>query len=343
MEELAPKIECEVVTEKYGRFLVQPLESGFGTTLGNALRRVLLGALPGIAVTVVKIEGVEHEFSTIPHIKEDTIDFLLNVKGLRLRPLSEESGRLRLEIKGEGNVSAADIQLPPHFEIVNPEHHLATLDSPDAKLSAEFYVEHGKGYVPAGQGSDLPLPIGAIPVDAIFAPVQRVNYKVEKIRIGRITSQDRLILEIWTDGTLTAIEALNRSAQILIGCFSPFAEVGKGALPAPGKQPFFAAVPPEKYDIPVEDLGFSGRTLNCLRRAKIAKFGELLEKSKEDLLAIRSFGQKSLEEILSRLKSLDLIAPGLVEEEKTESLADEEEPKEAAETGEETADESEER
>ena len=202
-----PKVECIESTETYGRFVAEPLEKGFGVTMGNGLRRVLLSSLPGAAITWVMIEGIQHEFSTIPHVKEDTIDFLLNVKAIRLRHLAQRSGKLRLEVEGEGQVSAGDIKTSADFEIVNPELHLATLDSPKAKLSVEFNVELGRGYVPASSSDGLP--IGAIPIDAIFTPVRKVNYSVEPSSLREGSNQEKLILEVWTDGTFSPIEAVS--------------------------------------------------------------------------------------------------------------------------------------
>lgn len=302
LQVINPKIECESSSENYGRFVVEPLDPGFGVTLGNSLRRVLLSSLPGAAVTAVKIEGVQHEFTNIPHIKEDVIEFLLNVKGLRLRALTDAPGRLFLEASGEGAVCAGDIKSSAEFEIVNPELHLATLDSPEAQLNVTLYVEQGKGYVPAGRGDGLPL--GVIPVDAVFTPVRRVNYAVEKTRVGQVSNYDRLVLEIWTDGTILPREALAQSAEILTKHFILFSELGKA--PVEGEKPSAPAIPPEKYEMPLEQLGLSARTFNSLRRSGITKVGELLEKTDEDLLALRSFGQKSLEEVREKLKALDL-------------------------------------
>ena len=298
-----PKVECEETSEKYGRFVVEPLEPGFGITLGNSLRRVLLSALPGAAVTAVKVEGVQHEFTTIPHVKEDVIEFLLSVKELRLKVLADRSGRLFLEAEGEGAVCAGDIKPTPDFEVVNPELHLATLDSPDAQLSVVFYVEQGKGYVPASHGDGLPL--GVIPVDAIFTPIRKVNYAVEKTRVGQDSNYDRLVLEVWTDGTITPIEALSESAAILSEHFSLFHDLGKA--PVEGETPTVPAIPPEQYEVPLEQLELSARTFNSLRRSGITKVGELLEKSREDLLGLRSFGQKSLQEVWDRLEKLNLL------------------------------------
>lgn len=302
LEVISPKIECEDSSENYAKFVVKPLDPGFGITLGNSLRRVLLSSLLGAAVTAVKIEEVQNEFTTIPHVKEDVIEFLLNVKELRLRALSDRPGRLFLEAKGEGLVCAGDIKPSADFEVVNPELHLATLDSVDAQLNVVFYVEQGKGYVPAGHGDGLPL--GMIPVDAIFTPVRRVNYTVEKTRVGQVSNYDLLILEVWTDGTISPSEALSQSAKILAEHFSLFYDLGSVAVE--GEKPL-PSIPLEQYEMPLEQLGLSVRTVNSLRRGGITKVGELLEKSKEDLLGLRSFGQKSLEEIWERLEALDLL------------------------------------
>lgn len=304
MQVLNPKIECESSSENYGKFVVEPLEPGFGVTLGNSLRRVLLGSLPGAAVTAVKIEGVQHEFTTIPHVKEDVIEFLLNLKELRLRALSDvPNQKLFLEAGGEGAVCAGDIKPSADFEIVNPELHLVTLDSADAQLSVALYVEQGKGYVPAGRG-DGSMALGVIPVDAIFTPVRRVNYTVGKTRVGQVSNYDKLTLELWTDGTITPREALAKSAEILTKHFSLFYELGR--VHVEGEKPLAPAIPPEKYDMPLEQLSLTARTFNSLRRSGITKVGELLEKTDEDLLALRSFGQKSLEEVREKLTTLDL-------------------------------------
>ncbi len=311
LEAVNPQIECQESTEKYGRFVAEPLEKGFGTTLGNALRRVLLSSLPGAAVTWVRIEGAQHEFATIPHMKEDVIEFLLNVKALRLRLLTSRSGRLTLEVSGEGRVLAGDIQPSADFEVVNPELHLATLDSSEAKLMVEFNVEQGRGYVPAGQEDELP--IGVIPVDAIFTPIRRVNYAVEPARVGQET--ERLILEVWTDGTIAPMEAVSQAAKILIEQFQLFYELAR--LPQRvGEQMPRLLIPLEQYNIPIEQLTLSVRTFNCLKRAGITKVGELVERGEQELLTIRNFGQKALEEVREQLKALGLAPePGVGEEE----------------------------
>lgn len=306
MSEVAsPQIECTEISEKYGRFVIEPLERGFSITLGNALRRVLLSSLPGAAVTWIRIEGVQHEFSTIPGMKEDTIEFLLNIKALRLRSLFPRAGKLILEAEGEGRVLAGDIKSSADFEVVNPDLHLATLDSPDVKLIVEFNVEQGKGYVPAGKSDDLPL--GAIPVDAIFTPVRKVNYSVEPTRVGQVSGYERLILELWTDGTISPIEAMSQSAQILIEQFQLFYELASVPLRVGEKQPRLP-ISLEQYNMPIEQLGLSVRTFNCLKRAGIAKVGELFERSEEELLTIRNFGLKALEEVKGQLKAQGFIS-----------------------------------
>jgi len=299
-----PKIECVESKENFGRFIAEPLEKGFGITLGNALRRVLLGYLPGAAVTAVKIEGIHHEFSTIPHVKEDTVEFLLNVKALRLKSLSGQPGKLTLEVEGAGQACAADINPSTDFEIVNPELYLATLDSPEARLYVEFDVELGTGYKEAEPSDNLP--IGTIPVDSIFTPTRKVNFTIEPTHIGREISRERLSLEIWTDGTISPLDALSHSAEILIKQLSPFADYAEISLIELEKKAFRLSIPEEKYNMPVEQLDLSVRTINCLRRASITTVGELISKEEKELLRLRNFGQKSSQEINERLKSLGL-------------------------------------
>lgn len=316
---ITPKIQCEASSEDYGRFVVEPLESGFGLTMGNALRRVLLSSLPGASVTAVKIEGVQHEFSQIPHVKEDATEFLLNVKGIRIRPLSQRQGKMFLEVTGEGPVGAGDIKPSADFEIVNPEHHLATLDSSQASLKVEFYVDQGKGYVPAGRSDGLP--IGVIPVDSIFTPIRKVNYSVEKVRVEQISNCDRLILEVWTDGTITPIQAVDQSAQMLMEHFSPFRNLEK-ALQEPTEKKALLNISQEQYNMPLDQLGLPARTLNCLRRGNITKVGEVLEKTDEELLALKNFGEKSLRELKEQLAALGLL-PGAEAEKGAEAQAEE--------------------
>ena len=320
LEAVNPQIECKESTEKYGRFIAEPLERGFGVTLGNAMRRVLLSSLPGAAVIWVRIEGVQHEFTSIPHMKEDVIEFLLNIKALRLRPLASRSGSLTLEFSGEGRVLAGNIQPSADFEVVNPELHLATLDSPEAKLMVELRVEQGKGYAIVEQGRGDGLPLGVIPVDAIFTPIRRVNYAVEPTRVGQVTTYERLILEVWTDGTIAPMEAVSQAAHILIEQFQLFYELARIPQRGGEKKPQLPILL-EQYNIPLEQLTLSVRTFNCLKRAGITKVGELVEKGDQELLTIRNFGLKALEEVREQLKSLGL-AP-VPDVEKEEDISEE--------------------
>lgn len=301
---IIPKIDCVESGDKFGRFQAEPLEKGFGVTLGNALRRVLLGYLPGAAVTRVQIEGIQHEFSTIPHVKEDTIEFLLNVRALRLKPLSGQPGKLTLEVEGEGQVCAADIKPSTDFEIVNPELYLATLDSPEARLYVEFDVELGTGYRRAESSDDLP--VGAIPVDAIFSPIRKVNFTIEPTHVGRETSLERLCLEVWTDGTISSEDAISHGARILVEQLSPFVDYVKVSQMKAEEQLVRLSIPDEQYNMPVERLNLSVRTMNCLRRSGIATVGELISKDERELLTLRNFGQKSKRELEERLKALGL-------------------------------------
>jgi DNA-directed RNA polymerase subunit alpha len=294
--------------ETFGRVVAEPLEAGFGITVGNALRRTLLSALPGTAITAVHIEGVEHEFSTVPHMKEDVIEFLLNVKDIRLRSLVDRPGKMFLEASGEGEVTAAQIQQTADYEIVNPELHLATLESRDARLSVEFSVEQGRGYAPAGTSEGLP--IGVIPVDGIFSPVRRVNYKVEHTRVGQVTNFDRLILEVWTDGTITPVDAVSNAADILAEQFSLFGRLGRPQPTMVGRGlGSGAALPPDRYNTPIEDLNLSVRAYNCLKRSGLMTVGAVLEKSEEELLALRNFGRKSYDELRDKLLSMGFLKP----------------------------------
>lgn len=308
MELVAPEIEIEEGDESYARVVAEPLEAGFGTTLGNALRRILLSSLPGAAVTSVRIEEVEHEFSTIPHMKEDTMEFLLNVKDIRVRALSDRPAKLYLEASGERRVTAGDIQMTHDYEIVNPDLHLATLDSSDAHLTVEFNVEPGHGYVPAGERDGLP--IGVIPVDAIFTPVRKVNYRVERTRVGQVTTYDRLVLEVWTDGTITGVDAISKSATILIEQLTLFAHLGR-PQPAVVERGLGmgAALSPDRYNTPIEQLNLSVRAYNCLKRSGLMTVGQVLEKSEDELLALRNFGRKSYDELKSKLIEMGFLQP----------------------------------
>jgi len=308
-----PKIECVESRDNFGRFLAEPLEKDFGTTLGNALRRVLLGYLPGAAVTWVKIEGIQHEFSPIPYVKEDTIEFLLNVKALRLKPISGQPGKLILEVEGEGQVCAADIKPSTDFEIANPELYLATLDSPEARLYVELDVELAEGYRKAESSDNLS--VGAIPVDAIFTPIRKVNFTVEPVHVGLETSRERLCLEVWTDGTISPVDAISHGADILIKQLSPFADYVAVSQVEEEEQLVRLSIPDEKYNMPVEQLDLSVRTMNCLRRGGISTVGELISKGEQELLSLRNFGQKSKQELEERLNTLGLSLTPQVEEE----------------------------
>jgi len=312
-----PIIKCIESKDNFGRFLAEPLEKGFGITLGNALRRVLLGYLPGAAVTQVKIEGIQHEFSTIPYTKEDTVEFLLNVKALRLKPLSGQPVKLTLEKEGEGQVYAADIKPSADFEIANPELHLATLDSPEAKLYVEFDVELGVGYKQAESSDNLP--IGVIPIDAIFTPTRKVNFTIEPVHLGREINRERLYIEVWTDSTISPADAISHSADILIQQLSSFVDFATVSQVEAEEQAARLPIPKEKYNIPVEQLDLSVRTMNCLRRGNITTVGELMSKGEKELLSLRNFGQKSKHEIEERLQTLGLsLIPEAEEGEKSD-------------------------
>ena len=320
---VVPKIECIESKDNFGRFVAEPLEKGFGITLGNALRRVMLGHLQGAAVTKVKVEGIQHEFSAIPYVKEDCIEFLLNVKALRLKPLSGRPGKLILEVAGEGRVSAADIKPSADFEIANPELYLATLDSPEARLYAEFDVELSQGYKEA-ESSDNLL-VGVIPVDAIFTPTRKVNFTIEPIHIGQETSHERLYLEVWTDGTISPADAISHGAEIMMEQLSPFLNYTRISQIEEEKEPGRLSIPGELYTMPVEQMNLSVRTLNCLRRGGITTVGELISKTEKDLMNLRNFGQKSKQEINDHLEALglSLASQGKDDEEKQELVKEE--------------------
>ena len=309
-----PEIHIIEATDTYGQFAVEPLERGYGMTLGNPLRRVLLGSLPGAAVTWVKIEGVLHEYTSVPHMREGVLDFLQNVKAIRLHAYSDRPGKMRLETSGEGEVCAADIVAPADFEVVNPELHLAYLDSSEARLSVEFNVEPGHGYVPAS--SEDGLSIGVLSVDAIFTPVRKVAYSIERTRVGQFTNFERLVLEVWTDGTINPTDALREATHILLNHFFLVSNVGK----SPESGPASLAIAPEMYNMPMERLELTGRTYNSLKRHGLNKVGEVLEMSRADLLKIRNFGEKSLEELYTRLRDMDLLPE---EEQKAEAATEE--------------------
>jgi DNA-directed RNA polymerase subunit alpha len=301
-----PKIEGDATSQKYGRFIISPLEQGFGITVGNALRRVLLSSLPGAAVTSIRVSGVHHEFSAIPNVREDMTQLILQIKQLRLKLYDAESARLRLEVHGEGTVTAADIMVPAEVEILNPDLYLFTADSDLTQLEIELTVQSGRGFSPAEERGRLP--IGELPVDAIFSPIKRANYDVERARVGQKTNYDKLILEIWTDGTIRPEEAMSQAAEILMKHLIIIAGVSEETLLQPVEEevePDPNALPPETYETPIETLDLSVRVFNSLKRTGITNVGEVLEmldRGPDAMLAIRNFGEKSLDELLERLK-----------------------------------------
>jgi DNA-directed RNA polymerase subunit alpha len=301
---LVPHIECTEQTENFGRFVAEPLEKGFGITLGNSLRRVLIGYLSGAAITQVRIEGVQHEFTVIPNAKEDVIEFLLNVKEIRIKPLSDRGGTLTLEVEGEGRICAADIKPSADFEITNPELCLITLSNPKGRLYVELDVEIGTGFRPAESTDNTP--VGTIPVDAIFTPIRKVNYIIEPTHLGRETSRERLSMEIWTDGTMSPVDAMSRAASILIEQLTPFVDFVKISQMKAEERAIRLSIPDEKFNMPVEQLDLSVRTMNCLRRSNITTVGELVAKGTKELLKLRNFGQKSYQEIEDRLTAIGL-------------------------------------
>jgi DNA-directed RNA polymerase subunit alpha len=301
---LVPKIECTEQAENFGRFTIEPLEKGFGITLGNSLRRVLLGYLSGAAVTQVRIEGVQHEFTVIPNAKEDVMEFLLNVKELRLKALSDRSGMLVLETEKEGPICASDIKPSADFDVINPDLCLITVTNPKARLYIELDVELGTGFRSAEANENTP--VGTIPVDAIFTPIRKVNYTVEPTHLGRETSRERLTLDIWTDGTMAPVDAMSRAAEILIEQFTPFVEYIRISQMKAEERAIRLSIPDEKYNMPVEQLDLSVRTMNCLRRSNITTVGELIAKGPKELMKLRNFGQKSYLEIEDRLQAIGL-------------------------------------
>jgi DNA-directed RNA polymerase subunit alpha len=298
-----PKIEREAVARNYGKFVIGPLESGYGITIGNALRRVLLSSLEGAAVTSIRISDVSHEFSDITGVREDVLQVMLNIKQLRMILHEGDSSRLRLEVQGEGVVTAADVIAPAEVEIVNPELYLFTVDDDKARLEIEMNIQRGRGYSPSDERGRLP--IGELPTDAIFSPVRRVHHEVGRARVGQDTSFDRLILEIWTDGTLKPEAALSRSAQIVMTYLRDIAGVTEESLMSAAIREEQPRLGGEIYDTPIENLDLSVRVFNSLKRTGITTVGEvldMLEKGPEAMLSIRNFGEKSLDELKERLR-----------------------------------------
>jgi DNA-directed RNA polymerase subunit alpha len=301
-----PVVTCVQSTGLYGRFSAEPLDIGFGVTLGNAMRRVLLSSLPGAAVTWVKIEGIQHEFSTIPHVREDVLEFLLNVKEIRLRPVTQQDGKLFLDIETEGRVCAADIQPSIDFHVVNGELCLANLDSDEAKLHVEFNVELGRGYVAAISADGLP--VGALPVDAVFSPVRKANFAVEPINPGEERSPERLIVEVWTDGTITPWEAVTQSSNILMKEFAAFSGLEAPSVEQAGVVSGLN-IPSDQYNTALADIGLSTRAHNSLRRGGIMTLGQLIEKTRDGLPPLPGFGDKSQVEVQELLTGLGYPIP----------------------------------
>jgi DNA-directed RNA polymerase subunit alpha len=301
------QIEPVEELETYGKYEASPLAAGYGVTIGNALRRVLLSSLEGAAVTSVQIRDVYHEFSSIPGVKEDVTQIVLNVKKLRLKSYAAHPVQLKLVKSGAGAVTAADIMESADVEIVNPDQHLMTLDSDDVTVEMDLTVERGVGYLAAERSEQLP--IGVIPVDAIFTPVRKVNYHVENTRVGQMTNYDKVTIEIETDGTISPEEALSRAAEILVAQFSLFTSGGKQLAGTAAAAGGASALPQNMLDMPIEDLDLPMRAYNSLKRNNIVKVGQLLQLQDEDLLRMRNFGKKSLDEMKERLRMRGFLPP----------------------------------
>ena len=312
-----PKIEIVEISEnnRYGKFVCEPLDRGYGTTLGNSLRRILLSSLTGAAITSVKIEGVLHEFSTIPGVREDVTDIILNLKSVCLKMHTDEPKILRLEALTEGEVTAGDIITDPDVEILNPELHLATVDA-SGSLKMEITVERGRGYVPGDKNKKPDQVIGVIPIDSIFSPIQRVNYQITDTRVGNVTDYDKLTLEVWTDGSLRPEEAVSKSASIMVAHLKLFQNLA-GILPEEEvTDGTFTEVVEDSnakiMDMTIEDLDLSVRSYNCLKRAGINSVADLVQKTEDDMMKVRNLGRKSMEEVKKKLIELGL---GLSEDE----------------------------
>lgn len=299
-----PKVEVDVNAERYGRYIIGPLESGYGVTLGNSLRRVLLSSLEGAAITAVRITDIPHEFATIPGVREDVIQVVLRLKQVRLSMEGDGPQYMTLRVEGEGVVTAGDIIAPPEIEILNPDLYLFTADSGDAQLDLEFTVEKGRGYVPAEDRGRMP--IGVLPVDAIFSPIRRTNFRVDQARVGQLTNYDRLTLEIWSDGRIAPMDALKDAARMLVTHLRLIAGAELEEEVEVEEEEEEDEIPHQAYATPIEDLGLGVRVYNALKRTGISNVGEVLEmiaRGTEALLAIRNFGEKSLQELLEQLES----------------------------------------
>lgn len=302
---VTPKVEREAEARNYGKFVISPLERGYGVTVGNALRRVLLSSLDGAAVTSIRMVDVLHEFSDIPGVKEDVIQVMLQIKKLRLLMHDVDMSRIHLEVHGEGDVTAADIQVPAEVEVVNPELYLFAVDDPKTRFEMELTVERGRGYLPANERSG-DLPIGELPVDAIFSPVKRVNWSVGSARVGQSTNYDKLILEIWTDGTMSPEQALADASKIMIDHLLFISGISEESLTITQvEEEESSRITSEAAETPIENLDLSVRVFNSLKRTGITTVGdviELLEKGDEAVMSIRNFGDKSLTELNEKMQ-----------------------------------------
>ena len=302
-----PRIECveSPADESYGKFVVEPLERGYGTTLGNSLRRVLLSSLPGTAVTTIKIAGVQHEFSTIPGVKEDVTEIVLNIKNLIARLHREGTKTVYIEADGECEVTAGDIKADGEVEILNPELHIATL-GPDATLSMEMTISHGRGYVPADKNKPLQTVAGVIPVDSIYTPVLKVNYAVENTRVGNQTDYDKLTLEVWTDKTISPRDAVSLGAKILCDHFTLFTDLSQSLSMGSTVVEKTESVKDKVMEMTIEELDLSVRSFNCLKRANINTVEDLVSKTQDEMIKVRNLGRKSLEEVIQKLSMMGL-------------------------------------
>ena len=302
-----PRIECieSPVDESYGKFVIEPLERGYGTTLGNSLRRVLLSSLPGTAVTTVKIAGVQHEFTTIPGVKEDVPEIILNLKGLIARLYSEGTKTVYIEASGECVVKAGDIKADSEVEILNPDMHIATL-GPDATLSMELTIAHGRGYVPAEKNKPVQVVTGVIPIDSIYTPVLKVNYAVENTRVGNQTDFDKLTIEVWTDKTISPRDAVSLGAKILCDHFTLFTDLSQTMSVGSTVVDKVTEVKDKIMEMTIEELDLSVRSFNCLKRANINTVEDLVSKTQEEMIKVRNLGRKSLEEVIQKLAMMGL-------------------------------------
>ena len=302
-----PRIECieMPMDNSYGKYVVEPLERGYGTTLGNSLRRVLLSSLPGTAVTSVKIAGVQHEFSTIPGVKEDVTEIVLNVKGIIIKLHSDGPKTVYIEANGEGEVKAGDIKADGEVEVLNPEMHIATL-GPDGYLSMEMVVDHGRGYVVAEKNKGTQQVVGTIPVDSIYSPVLKVNYAVENTRVGNKTDYDKLTIEVWTDKTITPRDAVSLGAKILCDHFTLFTDLSETIGSESTVKEKVETQRDKVLEMTIEELDLSVRSFNCLKRANINTVEDLIGKTQDEMIKVRNLGRKSLEEVEHKLAMMGL-------------------------------------